>query len=99
MKVLKYLWGVPVAAAVLWLGSLLQGEQPSEPTEPAQWREKVDARLEKLATQQESLELQVKQLQQMRGPDVSGAIREQTQKVTAELKNIVDELRQSRRVR
>ena len=99
MRALKYLWGVPVAVAVLWLGSLLQGEQPSEPTDPTQWREQVDAQLEKLATQQQALELQVRQLQQVRGPDLSGAIRDQTQKVTAELRNITAELRQSRRIR
>jgi hypothetical protein len=98
MRALKYLWGVPVAAAVLWLGSLLQGEQPPEQPQ-LQWREQVDAQLEKLVTQQEALELQVRQLQQVRGPDLSGAIRDQTQKVTAELRNITAELRQSRRIR
>ena len=92
MRVLKYAWGLPVALGVLWLGSLLQGEEPSEQTQ-AQWQEQVNAKLEELATQQQALELQVRQVQQVRGPDLAGVIRDQTQRVTAELKNITNEIR------
>ncbi len=98
MRVLRYAWGLPVAAAVFWLGGLLQGEQQGDATQ-TEWQQSVNAQLEKLSTQQQDLEVQVKQILRAPGANVAGAIREQTQKVTAELKNITLELRQLRRVR
>jgi hypothetical protein len=98
MKALKYAWGLPVAAVIFWLGTLVQGEQPGEVAR-SEWQEKVDAELKTLSTRQENLELRLRELKQAPGADVAAAIREQALKVTTELKNMTDELRQLRRVR
>jgi len=98
MKALKYAWGLPVAAAILWLGTLVQSEQPGEGTQP-EWQEQVDTHIKALVAKQQTLEIQFKQLQQAPGADVARAIRDQTQKVAEELRNMTTELRQLRRTR
>ena len=96
MRALKYAWGLPVAAAIFWLGTLVQGEQPREVTQ-AEWQQQVDSHIKTLSSKQEALELRFNQLQRAPGADVAAALRDQTVKVTAELRNFTVELRQLRR--
>ncbi len=98
MKALKYAWGLPVAAAIFWLGTLVQGEPPRELT-PAEWQEQVNTQIKELFSKQQALELRLTQLQQAPGADVAAAVRDLAQRITAELKDMTTELRQLRRSR
>jgi hypothetical protein len=42
MKMLGYAWGLPMAAAVFWLGTLVQSEQATRTVSWDEWAAKVD---------------------------------------------------------